>query len=370
MRLIILADSAAPHTRRWAKWFAHKGHDVHVISFNPDSLPNYEPAVVHTLWNYKSNNSILIRALKIFIILFRIRLILNKFPPDLVHAHSAGGYAWAGAIIGFKPFVITPWGTDLLIDIKNSKINYWVTSKSLATANLVTTDGLHFVKILESLGVNNNSIYVRPFGTNLSHFVPGGGGSERQELDIPTNVPVIISTRTLNPVHDVETFINSIPSVHKFYPKARFVLVGDGIERTRFEKLVDKLGIRSVTIFVGMVEEDRMLTLLQMSDIYVSTSKLDAGLAASTAEAMAVGLPVIQTDNSDNQYWTPNGDGGILFQNSDSSALSEAILDLLRDEGRRKNMGKRNRNKVMVEYNMDIEMAKIEEKYNFLKNHR
>jgi glycosyltransferase involved in cell wall biosynthesis len=168
-------------------------------------------------------------------------------------------------------------------------------------------------------------------------------------------------------VHDVETFIYAISFVYQFYPRARFVIVGDGVERAKFEKLVDKLAIRNVTIFAGMVEEDRMLRLLQMSDIYVSTSKLDAGLAASTAEAMAVGLPVIQTDNSDNKYWTPNGEGGILIPNSDPKALSDAILKLISDGALRKKMGIHNRNKVMVEYNMDIEMSKIEEQYKLLK---
>lgn len=368
MRLILLADAAAPHTRRWAKWFALKGHEVHVLSFNPDSLPNYEPAVVHSLWSYKGKNSIFVRLIKILIILVRIKKIFREYPPDLVHSHSAGGYAWAGAIIGFKPYVITPWGTDLLVDIVKSKLNYWLTSKSLAAADLVTTDGFHFVSILESLGVNKNKIYVRPFGTNLNHFVPGQNCLDKKLMNIPDNAPVIISTRTLNPVHDVETFIYAIPIINKDFPDARFLIVGDGIERKKFEILVDKLKVRSVTIFAGMVEEDKMLRLLQISNIYVSTSKLDAGLAASTAEAMAVGLPVIQTNNSDNQYWTPNGEGGILIPNSDSQALSDAIQHLLKNKELCINMGKRNREKVFKDYNMDTEMSLIEDEYKSLLN--
>lgn len=366
MRLFILADAAAPHTRRWAKWFAENGHEVHVITFNPNSMPNYFPAIVHCVWRYKSTSSTVIRAFKILLILWRIRSIFKKLSPDLVHAHSAGGYAWAAAIIRFKPYVVTPWGTDLLFDINNSKINYWLTSNSLVKANLVTTDGFHFFKILESLGVDKKRVYVRPFGTNVNHFKPSTDHSERCALGVPNDSPLIISTRTLNPVHDVETFIHSIPAVNKKYPNAHFIIVGDGVERAKFEELVRKTNLTSVTHFVGMVEEDRVCRLLQISDIYVSTSKMDAGLAASTAEAMAVGLPIIQTNNSDNEYWTPNGEGGILVPNSDSLALSKAIIDLLSDEDRCLKMGIRNRDKVLSEYNMDIEMSKIHEQYKLL----
>ncbi len=366
MRLIILADAAAPHTRRWAKWFALKGHEVHVISFNCESLPNYGPVTTHKVWEYKNNSFTFLRILKFIIILFRIKKIINLFPPDIIHAHSAGGYAWAAALIRRKPFVITPWGTDLLVDINNSKLNYWLTSKSLTSSDLVTTDGYHFVEILTSLGVKKEKIYVHPFGTNLKHFYPIKDFTERVILHISDDAPVIISTRTLNPVHDVETFIRAIPDVIKILPTSIFIIVGDGIERTRFEDLVAELNISNVTRFVGMVEEDRMCKLLQSSDIYVSTSKLDAGLAASTAEAMAVGLPVIQTDNSDNSYWTPNGDGGILFPTGDSKALSTAIIELINNNKVREKMGKRNRNKVESEYNTDVEMLKIEFKYNML----
>lgn len=366
MRIILLADAAAPHTRRWAKWFAHKGHEVHVITFNSNSLIDYDPVTLHLVWKSKVGNFLFFRVFKMISILVKIRKILKKFPPDLIHAHSAGGYAWAAKLIGFKPYVVTPWGTDLMIDINNSKINYWLTSKSLLAADLVTTDGFHFLPILESLGVKRKRIYLHTFGTNVNHFCPSSDQSERQILGLDIDSPVVISTRTLNPVHDVETFIRAIPLTHKMVPAARFIVVGDGVERARFEDLVHKLGVEKVTIFVGMVEEERMLRLLQASNIYVSTSKMDAGLAASTAEAMSVGLPVIQTKNSDNEYWTPNGIGGMLVANEDPIAVADALINLIKDEALRLKMGKHNRNKVIKEYNTDIEMSRIENQYGLL----
>jgi len=362
MRIFIMSDAAAPHTRRWALWFARRGHEVHVVSLNANGLPGYEPAKVHFIWKARFKNAAFTRALKAPIILARIRGLFKRYQPDIVHAHSAGGYAWTTMASGFRPYVVTPWGTDLLVNVEKSRMNRWVTGFALRRAALVTTDGFHFVKILRNFGVLEECILVHTFGTDVHHFSPGSDDGERQLLGVG-DAPLVISTRTPNPVHEVEMFVRAIPEIHAAFPAAFFVIVGDGTDRKRLEALASELGIASVTRFTGMVEEDRMRRLLRASDIYVSTSRMDAGLAASTAEAMAVGLPVVQTDNSDNAYWTPNGEGGILVPNSDSAALSRGVIRLLGNAAERKKMGARNRQKIIEEYNMDKEMSKIENEY-------
>jgi len=362
LRLFILSDTAAPHTRRWARWFARRGHEVHVVSFNPKGLPGYDPATVHTIWEPRFGNTLIERCLKTPIILARLRSLFKRYSPDIVHAHSAGGYAWTTMASGFRPYVVTPWGTDLLVDVKRSCINRWLTGLALRRAALVTTDGFHFVEILRRFGVPEKGILVHTFGTDIHHFCQGPDEGERQVLGVGEG-PLVISTRTLNPVHDVETFVRALPAIHTAFPSARFVIVGDGTDRTRLEALAANLGVRSVTRFTGMVEEDRMSRLLRASDVYVSTSKTDAGLAASTAEAMAIGLSVVQTDNSDNAYWTPHGEGGLLVPNGDPVALADAVIRLLGDVEERRRMGERNRQMVIKEYNMDTEMSRIESEY-------
>ena len=362
MRIFILSDTAAPHTRRWAQWFARRGHEVHVVSFNSKGLPGYDPAIVHAIWEPRFENALIERVLKTPVILARLRTLLKRYPPDIVHAHSAGGYAWTTMASGFRPYVVTPWGTDLLVDVERSRVNRWLTGLALRRAALVTTDGFHFVEILHRFGVPDKGILVHTFGTDIHHFCPGPDEGERQILGFEDG-PLVISTRTLNPVHDIETFVRALPAIHAAFPSARFIIAGDGTDRVRLEALATELDMDSVTRFTGMVEEDRMRCLLRASDVYVSTSKMDAGLAASTAEAMATGLPVVQTDNSDNSYWTPEGEGGLLVADGAPEALSIAVIRLLGDVALRRRMGERNRQMVIKEYNMDTQMSRIENEY-------
>lgn len=362
MKLLILSDTAAPHTRRWARWFANRGHEVHVVSLNPNGLPGYAPASVHSVWRPRFGNSLPERIAKIPVVLSRVRRLIDRIGPDVVHAHSAGGYSWVAMLTGVRPYVVTPWGTDLLVDIEKSRVNRWLTERALRKAELVTTDGFHFVKILHDLGVDENKILVHSFGTDVNHFSPGTAADERDALGIGEG-PLVISTRTPTPVHDVKTFIEAIPEISKSHPNAHFAIVGDGSERRRLQGLADELRVSDRTRFVGMVEEDRMCRLLRASDVYVSTSTMDAGLAGSTAEAMAIELPIVQTDNSDNAYWTPHGRGGFLFPNSDHDSLASAVCRLLDDAQLRRQMGEANRRKILSEYNMDEEMSRIESEY-------
>ncbi|MCH8246837.1 MAG: glycosyltransferase family 4 protein [Bacteroidetes bacterium] len=362
MKLWLLSDTAAPHTLRWARWFANRGHEVHVVSLNPIALPGYDPVYVHPIWTPRFGNSLPVRVLKTPIVFARLRALFKSNPPDVVHAHSAGGYAWLTMLSGFRPYIITPWGTDLLVDVNRSPVNRWITGQALRRAALVTTDGFHFIEILRGFGIGKDNILLHTFGTDIHYFCPGKDDGERNELGVG-DAPLVISTRTPNPVHDVETFVRAVPKIQAAFPSARFIVVGDGADRSRLEVLAMDLGVGSVTQFVRMVNEDRMRRLLRVSDVYVSTSMMDAGLAASTAEAMAMELPVVQTANSDNSYWTPDGDGGFLFANSDHDALSSNVCRLLGDATMRCEMGQRNRRMIVSEYNMDMEMSRIEEEY-------
>ncbi len=364
MRIYLLSDAGGvPHTRRWARWFADHGHEVHVVSLNDRILPDYGAVTVHAVWTPRFGNALPERALKAPIVLARLWRLFRRYPPDLVHAHSAGGYAWLAMLSGFRPYAVTPWGTDLLVDIERSRTNLWLTRAALRRADLVTTDGSHFLPILARLGVSADRILLHTFGTDVVHFSPGPDQGERKVLGLSIDAPVVISTRTLNPVHDVSTFIEAIPAIHARHPEARFVVVGGGTQERELRERVAALGLDEVTRFTGVVDEARMSRLLRAADIYVSTSTMDAGLAGSTAEAMSSELPVVQTDNSDNAEWTPDSVGGFLVPNGRLDALAERVIRLIEDPALRRAMGERNRAVILERYNRDVEMARVQQAY-------
>jgi glycosyltransferase involved in cell wall biosynthesis len=213
------------------------------------------------------------------------------------------------------------------------------------------------------MGIPEERIHLVIFGVDMRRFDAQIDDSElRVRYDLGDD-PVVISTRTLNPVHDVATFIQAIPFIHAACPEARFVVTGDGKDREQLESLARSLGIASIVNFVGYLTEDTMIQWLKTADVYVSTSLMDAGISASTAEAMACELPVVVTDNGDNREWVTSDTGGYIVANGASDAIATRVIDLLQDSTKRQAFGAYNRDVIIERCNYETEMSHMETLY-------
>jgi glycosyltransferase involved in cell wall biosynthesis len=356
MKLLILSDAAAPHTRRWANWFAANGHEVHVITFNNQLDSGYSSVVVHSVWKDELSAAFFSRFVRSFRILLRLRKLINEIEPDVVHSHSMGSYAWVATVLNLRPRVLTPWGTDLLVDINASVVNRFLTKWSLRSADLVTTDAEYFFKPLEKLGVNKSRLILVPFGTDVGLFKPISKKTSDTSLKI-------VSTRTLNPVHSVEDLISVIPGLLVSKPTIQFVIVGGGANLEEFRNRISELGLLDRVTFTGMLDEKSLIEVLQNSDVYVSTSPLDAGLAASTAEAMACGLPVIHPDVADNRIWADQR-GGAIYTANNQEELKSALMALIAlSKLERVLMGETNRKTIISRNNLDSNMNFMQSAY-------
>ena len=115
--------------------------------------------------------------------------------------------------------------------------------------------------------------------------------------------------------------------------------------------------------FTGWLPNDEIPRYLATADIYVSTSLSDGGIAASTAEAMASGVPVIVTDFGDNRKWVKDGINGFIIPSRNPEALASRIVYLLQNESERKQFGQRNRQIIEEKNNWEKEMGKMENCY-------
>jgi L-malate glycosyltransferase len=364
VRIGILADGLAEHTRRWATFFAGKGHEVHLITWNERILPDYGPVVVHQLRKRITGPTLLRTPRNFLAIKAAVREILARHRVEVLHAHSAGSYAWIARAARFRPYIVTPWGTDILVDAKKHWFVRMLTKWALRGAEGIVSDAVHMSRELAGLGVDESKIELVMFGVNLERFQPAREGVSdlRNRFNLGSH-PVVISTRTLNPIHDVETFVRAIPLIAKAMPDARFVVASDGKDRMALEHLVDQLKVRDIVRFPGYLKEDEMATWLAVASVYVSTSLADAGLAGSTAEAMATELPVVVTSNADNESWVGSGEGGFLVPERNPDAVARATIELLRDANARRRFGIRNRRVIAERNNYHTEMTKMEAIY-------
>jgi len=356
MRLCFLAAGNSVHSHRWIRFFAEKGHDIFWISLAPldeQALPGV------TCYDLSSDFG---RLASLAAAVPKIRRIIREITPEVVHAHYAGSYGVLGAISGFQPLVLTAWGSDILFagraPVKSALVK-WVLRK----ANLITCDADHMVEVMRALGTDTKKIHLVFFGVEVDRFCPGPSEEEIRAKWGAQGRRVVMSLRNLEPIYNVGTLIEAVPRVIAAVPKTRFVIAGGGSQESALKELARGLGVEASVIFIGRYLNSDLPKMLRSADVYVSTSLSDAGIAASTAEAMASGLPVVITDTGENRRWVEEGESGFVVAARDSSALAEKLILLLKDFQKRADMGQAARAVIVERNNYVREMEKMEVLY-------
>lgn len=356
MRICYLADGGSIHTQKWVNYFAEKGYDVHLISL-PFTGDLHRNVKLHQLKPLRRK-----RLFSRIIPAIPTKSLVGSIRPDILHAHYITDYGFWGSLTGYHPFVLTAWGSDVLIDVTASRLSRLSVSFALARATCITCDGQRVLERIVQLGVPRRKIHLVCHGVDTENFNsdkkdPGF----KHKLQLPADSLTVISLRNLRPVYDVESLIRAAPIVLARVPRTRFIVAGNGAQRSYLESLARSLGVADAIRFVGLISNDEMPQYLASSDVYVSPSLSDSGISASTAEAMASQLPVVVTDVSDNREWVKDGEGGFVVPPKQPTALAHAIVYLLQNESVRTEFGAINR-KIIQQRNEYKEQMKLVER--------
>ncbi len=384
MKICYLAPANSIHTTRWVNYFAKKGYEIHLVSFTP-SLNELDPRVVVHLIPSEENSTdsgtsvtpgreesnrkpapfisrIMDRApvlarLMVLKKYLKVRRLINEIKPDIVHAHYLTVYGLLGVLANYHPIYISIWGSDLWIESRG--LMKYISRYVVRKADGIHCDGQNVFDEIVTFEKKPDKIAIIHYGTDIEKFKPIIQDKNAKPSLGCSDCIAVISIRALEPIYDIATLINAIPEVVKNHPSARFFIAGKGSEENNLKSLAESLGIKENVHFIGNIPNDKLPLYFSESDIYVSTSLSDGGLAASTAEAMASELPVIITDFGDNSKWISDGVNGYLIPLKSPGALAERILYLINNPEKRLAVGRNARTLIAEDNNYYIEMEKV-----------
>ncbi|MDX2031488.1 MAG: glycosyltransferase [Blastocatellia bacterium] len=131
----------------------------------------------------------------------------------------------------------------------------------------------------------------------------------------------------------------------------RGVLVGDGPERGRLERLAGELGLsREAVEFRGETRD--IAAAYREADLLLLTSEYE-GAPNVVLEAMAAGLPVVATDVGDVGRMIEDGATGFLTKPYDEAQMSAMIRRLTSDRGLRTAFGNAARRKIETDHSLE-----------------
>ena len=365
MRICFLADGYSIHTIKWVNYFAQRGHEVHLIATRTGE--GYFPAVrVYPLIRLTPYLWTITKFISGIIWIFQVWWLVRKIKPDILNAHYITRIGYMAVATRFHPLILTAWGSDILIDIKRNSLWRIFTKYTLRKADALIFAAPHMVETAITLAgdIIRDRIYRDNFGNiDLEKFNPTKKNWDvREELNLNNDCILIISTRNLNHVYNVETLIKAVPIVVEKVPETYFIIIGDGEERGKLERLAKELKIKENIRFLGVKPHEELPRYLASANIYVSTSLSD-GTSVSLLEAMGCGLVPVVTDIPANQGWVKQGVNGFIIPPKDYSALAKKIIYLLDNEKDRKKFGIASRRLVEEKADYYKQMTEIEKIY-------
>lgn len=189
---------------------------------------------------------------------------------------------------------------------------------------------------LISLGVPANHIIVIPNGVNIDRFQPVENNKTlMNQLGVTDQHLVIGFTGILRPWHGIDLLAKTFFRLHKCFPQALLLLVGDGVIRSEIEKMAKQAGCESALIITGRVPHHSVLDYISLFDIAVSPKTTFYASPMKIPEYMAMEKPVIAPDTKNIHDLIKNGRTGLLFKKENSDSLYHAMECLVVDRVKR-----------------------------------
>ncbi len=178
-----------------------------------------------------------------------------------------------------------------------------------------------------------------PNGVDVEHF-------EREREPLPQfhdGRPNILFVGRLEKRKGVKYLLQAFAEVKKEMPEPRLLIVGPPTRAARgYRHWVAETGLKDVE-FVGYVSYDDLARYHHTADVVVAPATGNESQGIVLLEAMAAGRPLVASNIEGYASVVTHGVEGLLVVRKDAHALAGALLDLLADPEKRREMGENGR---------------------------
>ncbi len=141
--------------------------------------------------------------------------------------------------------------------------------------------------------------------------------------------------------------------------KVRLLILGSGPQSQELKNLVVRHHLEQQVMFMGFVSDEEKFRLLNLSDVYVSTSQHE-GFGIVYLEGMAFGLPIIAYDEGGQTDFLEDGRTGFLVSLNQLDRFTARTREMIQDDDLRQVIGQTNR-QLVEEFFIDRCASRYEE---------
>lgn len=327
-----------------------KGHQVYVVAVS-NSVTKYEfeednhivriPGIPTGIYDYRLSR------------VYPIKIIntIKKWKLDVIHSHTEFGVGTFARLFAKQfniPLVHTyhtmyedyiHYITKGYFDKSSKKIVEYLTlfyCDRTATELIVPTKKTYDL-FKEKYKVNRN-VHIIPTGIEVERFYQENVDKKqvknlKKYYKLNKDDFVLIFVGRLAEEKNVEFLLEVERDLIKDKANIKLLIVGDGPDKEKYEKLAKKYKIDSNVIFAGKVPWEEVPCYYQLADLF-STASTSETQGLTVVEAMAGGVTPVCIDDEAFRTVVVDGLNGRLFK--DKKECKKIILELFKDKTMRR----------------------------------
>jgi glycosyltransferase involved in cell wall biosynthesis len=284
---------------------------------------------------------------------------------DVLHVHGevAGGLCLPG--LAAYPSVVTLHGLHLLrrldgLQAAAAMLNLRLLARAASRTICVSQAEYDEVRGIVGHGTLARVVVIRNGVRPVELATAEERERARAGFGIPERATVGAWIGSLDERKDPLTPIEAVREVARASVPARLLLAGDGPLRAEIERIVSREGL---PVHVLGFRRD-LREVLAAADFFVLSSRRE-GLSFALLEAMSLGLVPVVSDAPGNPEAV--GDAGIVVRYGDAAALADAVSRLAADEGNRRDLGERARERATRHFRLDEMVRRTSKVYEDLR---
>lgn len=295
----------------------------------------------------------------------RLHRVLAEYEPDIVHTHLQ--------VLRYALPTMLLLGNACLLHTVHNLAEREIEPPARVVHRYAFSHGVVPIAVGEEVAVSMKRLYKIPHCRVIANCIPTDRYASpqvsreqwRAQEGFANDGVLFVCVARFARQKNHALLLNAFAMGPASNPRARLILVGDGVLRSELETQVATLGLGDRVRLLGLRTD--IPEVLGASDVFVLSSDYE-GNPLSVLEAMAAGLPTVATAVGGVPSLLADKTGGVLVQPGDAEEFSNAMESLLADRQLRHSMGAAAARRAREDFDVTNMVRAYEEVYESLRS--
>ena len=282
--------------------------------------------------------------------LWKLRRIVRSWKPDILHSWLFAANASARLVAGRKkkrPKVLV---SERCVDTWKSGWQLALDRRQVGRTTRLIANSQSVAEFYRQHGFPQERIVVIPNGVDCTEDEAADRKQILAELGVPAGSRIVGSVGRLARQKRVGDLVWAMQLLRQITDRVYFLVIGDGPERDRAERLARHMGCDHLMRFLG--HRSDASRFFRCMDVFWLGSNFE-GMSNSIMEAMAAGVPVVATNIAANRELVTDGETGYLVEVGDCVGFAQFTDRLLADPETARRFGEAGRERMQREFSVE-----------------